>query len=394
MKKYFFIFLLFAVYFKSFSQQKPVQNFSYTAVDPKPFADNAGHWYSIADKHNIINPLSGRPRYKPNQITLIADNILLFQKDNGGWPKNYDVLAILTPEQKDSVIKSKLVLNTTYDNGSTYNQIIVLANVYTVTQIEKYKEAALRGFDFVMASQYKNGGWPQFYPLEDNYSRHITYNDGNFEGIMTMLRDVYKEKPQYAFLNHDYRKKLKSAYDRAIPCIIKTQINDAGKPTAWCQQYDEETLAPAWARKFEPASICNKESADLVLFLMSIKNPSKEVINAVQNAVVWFNESKIYNTREKTIPAPKLITPFRVSNSDKIAVTDTTAPPIWTRYYELITHKPIFCDRDSKIVYSLADIGRERRDGYAWYTYAPQKVLNQYPKWQKIWAPNANVLNK
>ena len=72
----------------------------FTKVDPGPFADNSGHWYSIFDKSNIINPLPGTPKYKPTEITKIADNILLFQKDNGGWPKNYDIFAILTDSQK------------------------------------------------------------------------------------------------------------------------------------------------------------------------------------------------------------------------------------------------------------------------------------------------------
>ncbi|MBE9601128.1 pectate lyase [Pedobacter sp. MC2016-24] len=356
-------------------------DFKYTAVDPRPFADNANHWYFGFDKHNVINCKPNQPKYQTTELTNIADNILLFQKDNGGWPKNYDVMAILTPDQKDSLIHAKSVLNTTYDNGSTYTQIAVLANVYTVTKIGKYKAAALKGLDYILKSQYKNGGWPQFYPLESNYSRYVTYNDGNFEGIMGLLKDIDDDKPQYAFLDDTHRKKLKEAYQRAFPCILKTQINDAGKPTAWCQQYDEVTLQPAWARKFEPPSICNKESADLVLFLMSLEHPSKEIVTAVENAVTWFEESKILNTRVKVIPAEKFITPFRVSNTDRVVVTDSTAPAIWTRYYELKTHKPIFCDRDSKIVYALADIGRERRDGYAWYTYAPQQVLDKYTQW-------------
>lgn len=358
-------------------------DFKYTTVDPRPFADNANHWYFGFDKHNVINCKPNQPKYQPTELTNIADNILLFQKDNGGWPKNYDVMAILSPDQKDSLIRAKSILNTTYDNGSTFTQIAVLANVYTVTRIEKYKAAALRGLDYVLKSQYKNGGWPQFYPLESNYSRYVTYNDGNFEGIMGLLKDIDDEKPQFAFLDDTHRKKLKEAYQRAFPCILKTQINDAGQPTAWCQQYDEITLQPAWARKFEPPSICNKESADLVLFLMRIEHPAKEIIEAVENAVAWFEASKISNTRVKVVPAAQLITPFRVSTTDRVVVTDTTAPPIWTRYYELKTHKPIFCDRDSKIVYALADIGRERRDGYAWYTYAPQQVLDKYPEWHQ-----------
>jgi PelA/Pel-15E family pectate lyase len=370
----------------------PVQHF--TSIDPEPFADNTHHWYDIFDKKNIINPSPGRPQYKPTEITNIADNMLLFQKNNGGWPKNYDFFAILTGSQEDSVKAAKDVLNTTFDNGNTYTQIAALAIAYTATKVEKYKIATLKGLDYIIQSQYKNGGWPQYYPLEKNYSRCITYNDGVFEGIMQLLKDINDGKSQYAFVDNKYREQLNVAFNNGMDCIIKTQINDVSKPTAWCQQYDEVTLKPAWARKFEPASICNKESAELVLFLMSIDHPKKEIINAIQNAVVWFQESKIYNTREKTIPALKTLTPFRISSSDKVIVADSTAPPIWTRYYELKTHRPIFCNRDSKIVYSLAEVERERRDGYGWYIYSPQQVLDHYHVWQKKWAPENDVLKK
>jgi len=125
---------------------------------------------------------------------------------------------------------------------------------------------------------------------------------------------------------------------------------------------------------------------------MSIDQPKPEVIAAIQNAVAWFQTSKIYNTRVNTIAAPREVTPYRVSTTDKVVVTDNTAPPIWTRYYELGTHKPVFCNRDSKLVYSLAEVERERRDGYGWYTYSPQQVLNKYPQWQQKWAPGSDVL--
>src|SRR6185503_9583550 len=123
---------------------------------------------------------------------------------------------------------------------------------------------------------------------------------------------------------------------------------------------------------------------------MSIDKPSKKIITAVENAVAWFNQSKIYNTRIKTIAAPDTVYRFRRSTTDKIVVNDPAAPPIWTRYYELKTHRPLFCNRDSKVVYSLAEVDRERRDGYAWYTYAPQKILDRYPAWQQKWAKDNN----
>jgi len=254
-------------------------------IDPQPFADNSGHWYGIFDKKNIVNPLPDRPRYQPTDIKNIGDNILLFQKNNGGWPKNYDIFAILTDTQKDSVAATKDATNTTYDNGSTYNQIAALATVYSATKNDKYRIAAIKGLDFVLRSQYKNGGWPQYYPLEDNYSRHITFNDGVFEGIMRLLKDIKDRKPEYDFVGEDKRQQLANAYDKGLDCIIQAQIVDNNKPTAWCQQHDEVTLQPAWARKFEPPSICNGESAGIVIFLMNIDHPGKKNKASIENSV-------------------------------------------------------------------------------------------------------------
>jgi len=42
---------------------------------------------------------------------------------------------------------------------------------------------------------------------------------------------------------------------------------------------------------------------------------------------------------------------------------------------------PLFCNRDGIIVYSLAEVARERRTGYGWYTDEPREVLKKYPKW-------------
>jgi PelA/Pel-15E family pectate lyase len=359
---------------------------SYKIIEKEPFADDTHHWYGIFDKHNVINPLPGKPQYQPTEITKIADNILLFQKNNGGWPKNYDMFAILTPAQTDSVFASKSETNTTFDNGTTYTHIAALATAFQATKVVKYKTAAIKGLNFILKAQYPNGGWPQYYPIEkNNYSSHITFNDGAMIGIMQLLKDINDGKPLYDFINKYLRNKILSSYQKGLDCILKTQINDDGQPTAWCQQYDEFTLKAAWARKFEPAAICNKEGAEIVLFLMSIKHPSPQIIKSVEDAVKWFQVSAIKNTRFETVKAPHVITAYRVSDNDRIAVTDSTAPLIWTRFYELKTHRPIFCDRDSKIVYSLDEISRERRAGYGWYVYTPTQVLNHYPAWKAKW---------
>jgi len=374
-----------------FSQiTKSVQK--YTKIEYAPFSDNTNHWYSISDKNNLINALPEKPRYKESEIEKIADNILLFQKNNGGWPKNYDFFAILTPEQAKIVKASKAQTNTTFDNSSTYTQIAALAIAYQATKVEKYKTSCLAGLNFVLQAQYKNGGWPQYYPIEkNNYSSHITYNDNAMLGIMQLFKNILDKNPLYSFIDQNMTERIKISYNNGLECILKTQINDAGKLTAWCQQHDEVTLQPVWARKFEPPSICNKESSDLVLFLMSIDNPGNAIKESIQNAVAWFKESTIHNTIVKTIDVPLVQTPYKTSTHDKIVVTDSTAPAIWARFYELKTHRPLFCNRDSKVVYSLAEVERERRDGYGWYTYSPQKILDKYPAWQRKWVLEINI---
>lgn len=363
------------------------------SISMAPFGDSMRHWYGIHDENNIVNPVKNQPRYKETEITQIADNILLYQRNDGGWPKNYDMQAILTPAQVDSLIKTKDMTHTTFDNSTTWTHIDYLAQVYTLTQIEKYKNGCIKGIEFVLKAQYPNGGWPQYYPIEpDNYSRRITFNDGAYMGIMHVLRKIVDNDPDFAFVDNALRTTVKESYEKGIECILKMQIVDQGKLTAWCQQHDEVTLKPAWARAFEPPSICNGESSDIVLFLMDIDQPGPEIIKSIQSAVKWFKDSEILNTREETVSAPENKSRWRTTNYDRVAVTDPTAPPIWTRYYELETERPLFCDRNSKFLYKLSDVSRERRSGYGWYTYAPQQVLDRYPAWQKKWAPNDDVL--
>jgi len=362
-------------------------------IDTSIFNDAAHHWYDIFDKSNVIQPKKGQPRYAATNITAIADNILLYQKNNGGWPKNYDVQAILTKEQKDSLVASKNEENTTFDNRTTYSHIGYLSKAWYQTKNDAYKKAALKGLNYIINAQYENGGWPQYYPLEKGYSRHITYNDDAYAGIMWLLKNIKDGNPEYAYIDTKLRSKLDKAYAKGLDCILKTQIKDNGRLTAWCQQYDEVTLQPAWARAFEPPSICNGESVNVILLLMSIEHPDQKVIDAIQGAMQWFNESKINGIRIETVKAAPDTSKYRISTTDKIVVQDANAPIIWSRYYEVGTHRPLFCNRDSKLVYSLAEVARERRDGYSWYTYEPLKVLRKYPSWQKKWAPEKNVLN-
>ena len=363
-------------------------------ITTKPFGDSERHWYGIKDPINLVDPVPNQPKYPESDYTKIADNMILFQRANGGWPKNYDMKAILTPEQVEKVASTKAILHTTFDNETTYTHVYYLAQVYTATKIEKYKTACEKGIQFILDAQYANGGWPQYFPLEKNYSRHITFNDGAYMGIINLLDKIVNNNPNFYFLDEALKSKVTQSYNKGIDCILNMQIKDNGRLTAWCQQHDEVTLAPAWARKFEPPSICNAESVNVVLFLMKIKNPNERIIQSIQSAVKWFEDSKIYNTRIESFDIDAFESKYKTVKHDIRVVNDPTAAPIWTRYYELGTNKPLFSDRNSELLYSLAEVSVERRNGYAWYTYEPKKALDKYPDWQKKYAPSNDVLKK
>lgn len=392
-KKTITVFIILFTFICSYAQNVKVEKGS-QFIDVSEFFNSAHHWYDIYADDNVIEPKPNQPRYKPIEITGIADNILLYQKDNGGWPKNYDMLAILTESQKDSLIKSKNILNTTFDNWTTNPQVEYLAHAYTITKNEKYREACINGIEFILSAQYPNGGWPQFWPDTSGYKKYITFNDGVVTGTMTILKNIMDKKANYEFVDEQLREKVKSAYDKGLNCILECQVISKGRLTAWGQQHDNVTLKPQWARAFEPPGICNGESVGVVLFLMSIENPNSELINSIQNAVKWFEDSKILGIRIEE----RQVTPVKYRWStiriDRVVIEDSSAPPIWTRYYEQETDRPLFCNRDSKVVYSLAEVLHERRGGYSWYTYDPQEVLDKYPEWQKKWAPDKNVLLK
>jgi hypothetical protein len=152
-----------------------------------------------------------------------------------------------------------------------------------------------------------------------------------------------------------------------------------GKRTAWCAQHDEIDYSPASGRTYELVSLCGAESADILRFLMSLDDPSPEVAEAITAGVAWFESAKLTGIRQTRV------------DGDKVIVEDADARPLWARFYEIGTNRPIFCGRDGVQKYSLAEIEAERRNGYAWYGDWGRPVASEYAKWQKKWPAPADT---
>jgi pectinesterase len=320
--------------------------------------------------------------FASNEAKQVAENVLLYQRNIGGWPKNIQMQKQLSKVEKQQLAQLQFDPNgATTDNGATCQEMLFLSKIYAQIPDERYKNAFLSGLDYLLKAQYENGGWPQFYPAPEGYYSHITFNDDSMVNILNVLKEITEKTNYYSIKpSQETLSKAKKSFDKGIDCILKTQYRQNGKLTSWCAQHDEFSLLPAKARSYELPSLSGYESAPIVLLLMTLEDPSPEVITAVNSAATWFEKTKIKGLRENRFydEKSKII--------EKKMIPDPNSAPLWARFMELENNNPFFCDRDGIKKSSLAEIGAERRNGYAWYTDKPKEVLEKYPVWQKKWA--------
>lgn len=312
--------------------------------------------------------------YAQQPTDSTADKMLVYQLSNGGWPKQLEDKSVvnygatLTPELL-AKIKATKDLHATFDNKATSREVVYLVQAYKKTQNKAYLTAAEKGLDYILVAQYANGGWPQYYPDKALYRSEITYNDDAMINVLNILEDIATQKNGFELVNPAYIKKAEKAIAKGIDCIIKTQVKQSGTLSIWAAQYDKDSMLPAKARAFEPASLSTSESAGIVRFLMRLKNPSQEVKSAVTTAVKWFDTYKIAGYR------------FDRNKNTSALVADNTSMA-WARFYDIEKNTPIFGDRDNTIKTKLEELSPERRNGYAWYGNWGQKLIEkEYPKW-------------
>ena len=317
--------------------------------------------------------------YKTEQAKMIGDNLLLFQRVTGGWQKNTDMTYELTSAQRDSIAAHKSRRDdSTIDNDATTIQMNYLARLYNATGEERFSDGFNHALDFLLSGQYENGGWPQFWPDNEGYQVHITYNDDAIANILKLFDDILNSREPYqgTLVDDAMRARLKDSFNRGVECILATQIMVNDQPTVWCQQHDHLTYEPAPARSYELPSFCSQESAAIVEVLMSIPNPDQRVRRAIHGAMKWFEDYRLdgfalERTGHRGDP-----------DFDIRLVEKSGAGPLWARFYDLENCRPFVCDRDGVPRESLDQIGPERRHGYSWYNNRPAGLYPLYEAWK------------
>lgn len=155
--------------------------------------------------------------------------------------------------------------NCTYDDGASIAPAEFLLRLYVEKYDPRYLAAVERAIDFVLASQYPIGGWPQRFPLMYDHSKHglpdytsyITFNDGVHQNNVNFLMDCYR-------LLGDRR--LIDPIRRAMHCTLALQQGPS--QPGWADQYSLD-YRPAGARTYEPAGIQTRTTAEGLHNLMT-----------------------------------------------------------------------------------------------------------------------------
>ncbi|NQW99857.1 pectate lyase, partial [bacterium] len=306
---------------------------------------------------------AGDPWYAKDAAKQLADTLLSYQAPSGGWSKHLGFNQ--GPRQPGMQWSSQNEPGrpahylATFDNHSTTAEMDFLAHIWLATRRDDCKAAFIKGLEFIFAAQYPNGGWPQVYPLEGGYHDDVTFNDDAMTHILILLQGICANEPTYAFVDEGMRKQAADAMHQGIDCLLKSQIEHHGRKTVWCAQFDPLTLQPSNARKMEPATLSGSESARILKFLMSLKNPSAEIVACIESGLKWFETVKLADPSSTEVR--------------------------WARFYDLKTSKPVFPGRDGVLYETFEAMAAKNKLGYDYYTTQPASIVTTgQKKWRQM----------
>jgi PelA/Pel-15E family pectate lyase len=324
------------------------------------FGDAVKHWQN---KHG-----KDYQRYKMDDFKAIADNLLLYQKDNGGWVENQDPLRVLSAKEQAEISHEKQNPTVSLDNRNLYSQVAYLYGVYAYTGQLQYQGAALKGLELILKLQHPSGGWPHTVPATKSYHNHLTLADEVTPGVLTMLQDIVWKQHPFTDIPEAYRLRAELAQKKGTDCLLKLQVRQGGLMAIWAGQYDSTSLAPAQGRSFELPSLATWESVAVVQYFQRIEKPSPEIRQAIASALQWFKEHEMkgYKIVEEPLKQTQQFE-YHKADFERKLIKDHKAVGLWARFYDLKTNAVVMANRDGKRVQIYEELDLERRTGYQWY---------------------------
>ncbi|MFP4056406.1 MAG: pectate lyase [Candidatus Brocadiia bacterium] len=227
------------------------------------------------------------------------------------------------------------------DDNTTQAALRCLMAVDQLTDDAKVRDAVSTGLDALLAAQLPKGGWPQVFgqpPPTQKFTTYVkieldgsrtthrrptrywhyhTFNDGVINDCIDVCLEAYERYDDERYLE---------AARRGGDFILLSQLDPP--QAGWAQQYTRE-VEPAWARRFEPKSVCSAVTVRNIRTLIDLYLAVGEAkyLEAIPPALAWLERSKL---------------PGEASR--------------WARFYELSTNRPLYFTREYELTYEDDDL--------------------------------------
>ena len=196
------------------------------------------------------------------------------QDASGAWCQGY----IIMPDREYPVSPGEGSI----EEGTQTDPLRVLFWLWRITGRPEYRQAAGRSAQFVLKGQKPDGAWPltvNSHTMKPGggYSGYSTLNDSTtLWGIKAMLMGWHLTQER-GYLD---------ALKKAGQWVISAQLR--GRACGWAEQYSDDGK-PAWARGFEPPTVCLSATSDAAeaLLLMYDLTGDDQYLIPLRRCVDW-----------------------------------------------------------------------------------------------------------
>jgi PelA/Pel-15E family pectate lyase len=283
----------------------------------------------------------------------VAEGLIAAQHPAGGWNYLHDFAGEeSTRRWYDTIGKNGWRLeefhhyygNATFDDAGTSEASQFLLRLYLERRSSRLRGPLDRAIQFVLDSQYENGGWPQRFPRVDgeaDYIRQITFNDDVAGENIKFLLMVYQTLGDERALG---------SIRRAMDIFVATQ--QRAPQAGWGLQHDMRTLAPVGARTYEPEALTTHTTANNITQMLRFYQwtGDRRFIARIGEALDWLESVRLPD--------------------DRVRVAGRHYPT----FVELRTNRArINHRRGSNVV-----------NGAYYWDYSPEKPITHYSQWRNV----------
>lgn len=220
-----------------------------------------------------------------------------------------------------------------FDDNQTQSAISFLIALDQEVDDPELDRAIEQALAMMIESQLDHGGWPHKYPEQGNYHDFATFND---QGINDCIRVMIEADRYYS------QSGIRATLEKAGLFLIRSQLPPP--QPGWAQQYNDY-MQPAWARSFEPPSVCPSVTINNIHTLLDLHLHlgDSRYLEPIQDALRWLAEIRMPNG-------------------------------LWARFVEIGTGKALYYDRGRIRVDTVEELSLERRSGYGYEVDLSKKL--------------------